>query len=213
MRLIKAYFHLFLADPAIFDRPTVDLYASKKGYLVPWHYVAGAFLASDPIAHARHNPDDDTLEQNTNQNTAPPPVKDKEDKKSAVDLSSIFIVRCGHIEALPLKKSTPPNKKLIKIPKQPEFKILNFKFTCKDTATATAWMHKINGELEKRGQSKWLEHWSKPVLTSLRVERGQRFRCYVNPFGGKKKAPKVCNLIRPLFEAAGHKLTVVSKCS
>jgi hypothetical protein len=144
-----------LTDPAIFDRPTVDLYTSKKGYLVPWHYVAGAFLASDPIAHSRHGHDDETEPNNTinnsNENTAPPA---KEDKKSAIDLSTLFIVRCGHIEPLPLKKSTPPSKKLIKIPKQPEFKILNFKFTCKDSATATAWVNKINAELERQGQSK-----------------------------------------------------------
>lgn len=76
-------------------------------------------------------------------------------------------------------------------------------------------MNAINDELAKRGQSKYIlsdtNEYRCVTHQYVIIERGQRFRCYVNPYGGKKKAPKVCNLIRPLFEAAGCTLTVISK--
>ncbi|XP_076447595.1 ceramide kinase-like isoform X2 [Babylonia areolata] len=64
--------------------------------------------------------------------------------------------------------------------------------TCKDHATCTQWMDMI-----------------KDVLSGPGFNRPKQLLVFVNPYGGKKRAPKVFEKVRYLFDLAGVSLDVI----
>ncbi|XP_070192354.1 ceramide kinase-like isoform X2 [Littorina saxatilis] len=65
-------------------------------------------------------------------------------------------------------------------------------FACKDHVTCSQWVEKIRDEIFAPGG-----------------KRPRQLLVFVNPFGGKKKAPKVFEKVRPTFDLAGVTMNVI----